>query len=214
VIVVSRKSFAVLGVLTVAVIWSPGQVALADGCDLLDLGCTVDAGVPTGADEIVDDVTGTVDDVLGGAEDTVEPVVDPVTDVVEDVLGGGGTVEPPGGEDPGDGPAERPGSRGGGERDRSRGDGAPRGPTAVLRDPRPTTGAAATTTAISAISGQARSTDRGGSGGFVADALRGVMLMVVLFAISIGFVLVQDLLDRNDPKLAVAAVRPEVVTFA
>jgi hypothetical protein len=214
VIVMRRTSIAVLGILTVAVVLSPGQVALADGCDLLDLGCTIDAGVPTDAGEVVDDVTGTVDDVLGTAEDPAEPVVDPVIDVVEDVLGGGGTIEPPGGEDPGDGPTERPGSGSDRERDRSPAGGAPTGPTALLRDPVATTAPAATTTSISAISGEARSTDRGGSGGFVADALRGVMLMAVLFAISIGFVLVQDLLDRNDPKLAVAAVRPEVVTFA
>jgi hypothetical protein len=211
VIVVGRKSIAVLGILTVALVWSPGHAALADGCDLLDLGCTIDAGVPTDTGQVVDDVTGTVDDVLGGAEDAVEPVVDPVIDVIEDVLGGGGSIEPPGGGDPGDGPADRPDRTGDHrEGDRSGAGEVPGGPTALQRDPAQVSG----TTAISAISGEARSTDRGGSGGFVADALRGVLLMVVLFAISIGFVLVQDLLDRNDPKLAVAAVRPEVVMFA
>jgi hypothetical protein len=53
----------------------------------------------------------------------------------------------------------------------------------------------------------------GGIGPILTGAARSVLLLLVLLGISLGFVLIQDRLDRNEPKLALARISPDVLGF-
>ena len=166
-----------------------------------------------------DALVGQADEVTDPVRDEVDPVVGPILDVVDDVLGGGDIVEPPGGGGGGDGGGDGgdgPGSNGGGDgRD-------PRGDDRRLPDLVGDLATAAresgppTTIEISSDSG-IRSVRGGGSGrglgGFVEEAAPGALLMLVLFGVAIGFVVLQDRVDRGDPKLVLASARADVVRF-
>lgn len=215
------KTLKLLGCATILWLVSAPIPASADeGCDLLDLACTVDdvtsdpGGVVDDPGGTVDDVTEAVDDVLGPADDPAEPIVDPVVDpildTIDDVLGGGGLIEPPpGGGNGGNGSHDGvPGDPRGGRRGV---DAGPSGPTALQRE----AFAPATVAIGSAADGErpvaADTPDH--SGGFAAEVARGLLLVLVLFGVSLAFVTIQDRIDRNDPKLAIAPLTPSVVTF-
>jgi hypothetical protein len=193
----------VLSALLIA--WSPG-VARADDCGPLDVDCLVGTLEPDGA---LDDPIGAVDDTLDGAEDAVDTVVDPVLEIVGDLLGGGGIVDPPGGDEPGGhtaGPGTRVGGTGG-----AGPAGSPLRPSAIARE------AARPLTVIGAAINGSRPAvpspppDR--FDGLLEGAVRGLLLMAILVGLTLAFLVVQGRLDRNDPKLARAPLRPEVVTF-
>jgi hypothetical protein len=44
-------------------------------------------------------------------------------------------------------------------------------------------------------------------------AVRGLLLLAVLFGLAVGFVVMQSRLDRRDPRLAAASPQAEMVTF-
>ncbi|HET9672525.1 MAG TPA: hypothetical protein VFQ40_06720 [Actinomycetota bacterium] len=190
---------------TLLMAWSPG-VAFADPCDPLDVDCLAGTLEP---DEALDDPIGSVTDTLDGAGDSVDPVLDPVLDVVDDLLGGGGIVDPPGGHVPGDHTAG-PGSRVGGTGEAGPA-GSASGPSAIARESgRPPT---LIGTASSGSRPAAPSPPPDRFDGLVEGAVRGLLLVAILFGLTVAFAAVQGRLDRNDPKLAGAPLRPEVVTF-
>jgi hypothetical protein len=201
---------AVVGTLSLFVLASPAPALADDACLPLTAGCSNDT-ITVDPDEVVDDPLGAVVDMVDGAEDTTDPVVDPVLDVVDDVLSGGDIVDPPGGDGPrghGSGPGTKVQRDERQRQDRERT--LPR-PGALareaLRPPEPIIGSAA--------SGVRPPVGPHGSpgDGFVEGALRGLLLLAVLFGVAVGFVMVQGRLDRNDPKLIGAPVRTEIVTF-
>jgi hypothetical protein len=203
---------AVVGTLSLLVLASPAPALAADECLPLIQVCASGTVTPD-PDDVLDGPIGTVVDVVDGAEDTTDPVVDPVRDVVDDVLNGGDVVDPPGGGGPGD-HGSGPGTKLQG-RDRSTEDPsttAPR-PSALSREgfrpPEPIIGSAASGTNQPIAPHGAP----GRSDGFVEGAVRGLLLLAVLFGITVGFLVVQGRLDRNDPKLIGAPVRTEIVTF-
>jgi hypothetical protein len=134
-------------------------------------------------------------------------------DVVDDVLNGGDIVLPPGGDGPRDhdgGPgAKGPGPDGSSHDPRTT---AAR-PSALareaLRPAQPIIGSAAS----GSIPPVAPHGSPGRLEGFVEGAVRGLLLLAALFGVTLGFVMVQGWLDRNDPKLIGAPVRTEIVTF-
>ena len=202
----TRTGYAAFALGAVLVVSAPG-VVLAGDCDLLDAACAVDAVDP---DEVLDDPVGSVTDTLDDPEETIQPVVEPILEVVDDLLGGGGIVEPP----VGGGPAGRssgPGTRVEGREGARTGEPSPPASTAVGRE------AAGPPTLIGTAIGDSRpvvtnvAPDR--FDGFVGAAVRGLLLALVLFGLTVGFVLFQDRLDRNDPKLARSPPRAETVTF-
>jgi hypothetical protein len=198
-----------------------GYPSAEAACPALDLACELDEATDT-SESLVND---TIDPIETPLDDSIDPVLDPIVDDVfdrvDDPLGGGGPIDPPDPIDGGDG-----GSHGTG---RPVGEGPPSTPTnppgpgsrsvfgGRIPDGPGITGPAGPV--ISAASGIAPLTgaDRT-SGNRFGEALRGVArslaIVLALFGLAVAFVAVQDRLDRNDPRLALAPVESDVVEFA
>jgi hypothetical protein len=185
------------GAATATMLLGPAGAATAADCPITDLSCLQSQ---------LDDVQQTVDDTVGGAKDDVAGVVDTVTSTV-----GGLTdpiVQPPGGDGPGahhgGGVSHHPGGPAG----------SATGPTVLTRE-------GGTLTQIgTAINGQADvspadTTDQRSAGTRLREAAAGIAisLLIVLGAVLL-FMTIQARLDRRDPKLALAPVTADVVTFA
>lgn len=205
----ARTGYAALALGTVLVVSAPG-VVLAGDCDPLDAVCAVDAVDAVDPDEVLNDTVGSVTDGLDDPEETIEPVVEPVLELVDQLLGGGGIVEPPAGDGPG-ARSSGPGTKVEGREGSRTQERSPSASTAVRRE------SARPPTLIGTAIGDTRpvvtnvAPDR--FDGFVGAAVRGLLLALVFFGLTVGFVLFQDRLDRNDPKLAWSPPRAETVTF-
>jgi hypothetical protein len=187
-------------------------------CPPQDLVCLGGETAGTGQG-VVDDTTGPVDtpggDTTGPVTDAVDPVPGDLLDRVKDLLdgagvdppdpiggGGGGTHHPPGEGSPGTsnhGPHHGGATNGwipGGPLHGSTGPGqAPSDPApSVVRDPDLASG----DRFDAALEGVARS----------------LAIVLTLFGLAVGFVAIQDRLDRNDPRLALAPVESDIVEFA
>lgn len=194
-----RLSLIAVGTFALAL---TGQPAANAACPALDAACQA-AGEALGTGEdLVDDTTEPVDPIVDGHLDRVRDLLrgGPIDlpDPIDDGPGGGhgGTgPRPPGSPDPSD-----RGAAGGRSPDGS-GLSGPFGPI------------------ISAASGTAPP-ERGGrtAGSGFGDALGGVArslaILLALFGLAVAFVAIQDHLDRNDPRLALAPVDSDVVEFA
>jgi hypothetical protein len=186
--------------------------AHADGSCLVPVGCDTELDLDDPLQDpgdVVQDPVGTVDDIVDGVDETVGPVIDQVDDLLDDVLGRD-PGDPPGGGPDGDDPDPvvdgRDGARGRPSADASG------TPDAVAREgARPETLIGSAASGTRPAVGPARSP--GGDGDVVEAALRGLLLLAVLFGLAIGFVVAQSRLDRRDPRLAGAPARAEVVTF-
>jgi len=187
--------------------------ASAQACPVLQVSCVAEQldAIEETTDEVSDEVEGTIGGTLGAADDTLGRL-----------LGGdpGGHEPPPpedGETDAGNGP--RDGEGGSGQRDP---DGAWSG---SAPDPRET---------APFLAGGARSAIRGPrSGGLeppvaqtppprateadevsLAEAVApGVVVVLILSALVLVFTAVQNRFDRRDPRLMLAPVRSETVTF-
>jgi hypothetical protein len=192
------------GAATATMLLGPAGAATAADCPITDLSCLQNQR---------DDVQQTVDDTVGGAKDDVAGVVNTVTSTV-----GGLTdpiVQPPGGDGPGahhgGGVSHHPGGSATGHGGSA---GSATGPTVLTRE-------GGTLTQIgTAINGQADmspadTTDQRSAGTRLREAAAGIAisLLIVLGAVLL-FMTIQARLDRRDPKLALAAVTADVVTFA
>jgi len=200
-----RLSLIAVGTFALALTEQP--VANA-ACPVLDAACQADEALGA-SEDLVDDTTEPVDTPVDG---TVDPIVDDNLDRVHDILGGGPIDLP----DPiEDGPGGHGGSgpQPGGSPDPSgRGVGGGMSP-----DGPGLTGAFGPI--ISAAFGIAPP-ERGErtTGSRFGDALGGVArslaIVLALFGLAVAFVAIQDHLDRNDPRLALAPVDADVVEFA
>jgi hypothetical protein len=186
-----------------------GQPSANAACPVLDPVCQADEALGSGED-LVHETTEPVDTPVDG---TVDPVADDGLDRVHDLLGGD-PIEPP---DPID---DGPGRGHGGTGPRPPGSTDPSDPSAVAgRSPDGPGLTGAFETIISAASGSAPP-DRGdrATGSSFGDALGGVArslaIVLALFGLAVAFVAIQDHLDRNDPRLALAPVDSDVVEFA
>jgi hypothetical protein len=54
---------------------------------------------------------------------------------------------------------------------------------------------------------------RAGLGPILIEAARSIVTVLLLFTIAGIFVLIQDRLDRRDPRLTASPLRPEVIPF-
>jgi hypothetical protein len=187
--------------------------ALADDpCPPLDLACVVDGVVDQG-EQLVDDVT----DPVG---DTTDPIVRPILDRVHNVVNGGDPTDPPGGhgagggggpgvERPGTGPIGRP-PHGEGATDHGRGS-VPTRHVRTLHHVRTTSTSAVVRPTVDPQPSHRHGDPLGRAAAAVAQSF---LVVGVLFVISLGFLVIQQRLDRNDPKLVEAPLQAEIVTFA
>ncbi|HEX5938415.1 MAG TPA: hypothetical protein VFZ75_12140 [Actinomycetota bacterium] len=222
----SRRAAAVFAGAILLVLAAPLAGLAAEPCAALDVTCGLDEPIdPPPAPGAVDDVLDPVDDVLDDGGDPVDPVLGDVGRVVGDLLGGGGIIEPPGGgvvDPPGRGVLDPPGARG--DDHPTEPGGGPRNGRAEPRTLPAPTGAGSTaaregsgfgTDIIAAASGT-RGTPGGSQlspEGIVQAAVTGALLLLALFVVTVGFVLLQDRIDRGDPKLSIAPVRADLVAF-
>jgi hypothetical protein len=184
----------------------------------MDLVCLGEGTVNTGqglADDSIGPVDTPGDETIGPATDAVDPVLSEIQDRLDEILGevgvdppdpigggGGGGAHPPG---PGVGDTSNHAPRHDGAAGRAPGLGphgstgpgyvpaAAGSPGAVLRDP-------------DAVSG-----DRFQAA--LEGVARSLAIVLVLFGLAVGFVAIQDRLDRNDPRLALAPVESDIVEF-
>lgn len=196
---------------TIAIV-AAGAASAQASCPPLDPLCVVD--------EVEDDVPGLVDDTVDAIETPVDDVVDPVVDTLvgtlDDLLGDGQTEPPdPGGSGNGNGSHPGQGHRGGagssGSRDGGSVDVGPRvherpvpvpfiGPVVLERR------APDATEAPTAGSGRV--------GAAIGAVARSLAVVLALFGLVVAFATIQDRLDRNDPRLTLAPIRSDEVTFA
>jgi hypothetical protein len=184
---------------------------------------TVDGVVDT-VEETVGGVEDTVEDTVGGVEDTVEDTVGAVTDTVDDAVGIDDVVDPvppaapdapdvpetPGSDDP-------PGGRSNPDPEPSvvRPDSQGRSRPAVLRGVLASSGGGTLGHPITAEELMSAPFDPFGPfAGSLSELARRLAFPLVLVALLLGFVAVQNRLDRRDPKLALAATTPDVLNFA
>jgi hypothetical protein len=186
-------------------------------CPPMDLVCLGEETAGTGQGA-VDDSIGPVDT---PGDDTVGPVTDAVTgdvlDRVKDLLGGVGVdpTDPIGGG--GGGGTHHPHGRGsqGTSNQAPPHAGAPNGRIPGGRGPHAATGSgqAPPEQAPSLVRGTATATrDRFDT--VLEGVARSLAIVLTLFGLAVGFIAIQDRLDRNDPRLALAPVDSDIVEFA
>lgn len=187
-------------------------------CSPSDLACLRGETVDTGQ-ELVDDTIGPTDtpgdETIAPVTDETGPVLGEIQDRLDDILGevgvdppdpigpgGGGGTHPPGvGHSPNHAPRDDGAAH---RRNPGLGPHASTGPGstlpaevpsgALVRDPDPTIGERFGT----ALEGVARS----------------LAIVLALFGLAVGFVAIQNRLDRNDPRLALAPLESDIVEFA
>jgi hypothetical protein len=199
----ARAKSLVIMAFTGLVLTLSAPVAFAD-CTLTDPTC------------IVDQTKQTATDTANGAKDKADAAIKQATDTVGGILnpiglptptptptgrgGGGGGLGGSGGSVPNGGPATTPTSSGVGALNRA--------------------GLTGTATPAPSSSRPVRhGTAHGPSlfgriGGAVAETARQVAFPLALALLVVAFLMVQNRLDRRDPKLAEAPIAPDVLRFA
>ena len=208
---IGRSTLVVMS--TIAIV-ATGAASAQAACPALDPLCVIEDTVDDGVGLVEDTVGGIetpVDDVLDPLDEVVDPVVDTIFGTVDDVLGGE-QPEQPGGT--GDGGGAQPGVHQGGPEPSGRPDRATAGPRVHERPeigrvfapavaPRPIADATG-----SPVAGSGR------VGAAIGAVARSLAIVLALFGLTLAFAAIQDRLDRDDPRLSLAPIRSDVVTFA
>jgi hypothetical protein len=207
---------------------TPGP-ARAD-CGLLGTSCVVDTVEQTAGgavetveetvDETADQVVAVVENVGDTVKKTTDEVVDTVDDTVDnvnDTVHAFDPVAPP----PADGHSEQ------GANDPSASGARPNTEPAVVR-PQGRGRSAPTLEEVALVSGTAPASDAvivtgtastspfdplGPFAGSLPEVARALAFPLVLVGLVLGFVAIQNRLDRKDPKLALASTTPDVLNF-
>lgn len=183
--------------------------ATADPCAITDPECITDQveGTVDDVEEAAGGAADTVTDTAEDAAETVQGIVNDTTDKAKDIIDGllGG-----GDKDPGDDKGKDAGKAGGG----SAGAGGRNGLGGGLlspRDPR-----LDTTASGGGAGGRAPTQNTGPGGGLgrgFANGVRDLAFPLLLVGLVLGFVALQNRLDRRDPRLAAAPLGPDFLTF-
>lgn len=152
------------------------------------------------------DIGKEVEDAIDSAKDQVDDAAGGVTDTIDGLLDPGGD-DPGGGGDDGGGGNKPPGGPGEGETS-ARPDGGPGG--SLFPGGVPTVPIGVPTTPVA-------SKDQPGLlgqiGGVAVETAKQFGFPLALALIVVAFAMFQNYLDRQDPKLALAPVRPEIMRF-
>jgi hypothetical protein len=157
------------------------------------------------ADKVVETVEETVDDTVDTVEDTVETVdaVDPVAPLPPEEGSEQGSNDPPGN-------GSRPDTETSVVRPRDRDRSAPTlEEVALVSETSPASDAVLVTGTVSTSPFD----PFGPFAGSLPEVARALAFPLVLLGLVLGFVAVQNRLDRKDPKLALATTTPDVLTF-
>jgi hypothetical protein len=197
------------GAATATMLLGPAGVATAADCPIADLSCLqnqlddVPQTVVDTVNGVKDDAATAVDTVVGTVRGLTDPVDLPPVDLPP---GGGGS----GGGGPGSGTGHHPGGPANGHRHPSA---SATGATVLTREGG-TVIQIGTATSGHADASPAGATDQRSPGTRLREAAAGIAisLLIVLGAMLL-FMTIQARLDRRDPKLALAPVTADVVTF-
>lgn len=212
---IGRSALVMMSTITIV---STGAATAQAACPVLDPSCVIEETVDDGVGLVEDSVDGIetpVDEVLEPVEGVVDPVVDTILGTVDDVIGGGEQPQPPGGT--GNGGGGRPGGHQGqpgpsGAPDRRLVD------IAGLRvHERPDIGRVFAPVVARVPIAEATVSPADGSGrvgALIGAVARSLAIVLALFGLTLAFAAIQDRLDRNDPRLSLAPIRSDVVTFA
>jgi hypothetical protein len=190
-------------------------------CPPLDLVClgeeTVDTGQGVG-DDTIGPIDTPGDETVAPVTDLTDPVLSEIQDRLDEILGEVGVDPPPDPIGGGGGGGTHPTGPGGGDRsnhtnrpDRAAHRRAPGlGPhgSSVLGYVSSTEDPSGTVL---------RDPDRASGerlGAAIEGVARSLAIVLALFGLAVGFVAIQDRLDRNDPRLALASVESDIVEFA
>jgi hypothetical protein len=216
---IGRSTLVVMS--TIAIV-ATGAASAQAACPVLDPLCVIEDTVDDGVGLVENTVGGIetpVDNVLDPLDEVVDPVVDTIFGTVEDVIGGGGgeQPEPPGGTGGGGGGGAEPGAHQGG----SDPSGRPDRETVDIAGPRvherqEIGRVFAPVVAPRPIADAIGSPEEGSGrvGAAIGAVARSLAIVLALFGLTLGFAAIQDRLDRNDPRLSLAPIRSDVVTFA
>jgi hypothetical protein len=214
---IGRSSLLVLS--TIAIV-ATGAAAAQAACSVVDPLCVIEETVDDGVG-LVDDTVGgietPVDDVLDPLDEVVDPVVDTIFGTVDDVIGGGGGEQPspPGGT--GHGGGGQPGAHQGGPGPSGRPDRRTTDIAGPRVHERPEIGRVFVPVVAPRPLSDATGSPVEGSGrvGAALGAVaRSLAIVLALFGSTLAFAAIQDRLDRKDPRLSLAPIRSDVVTFA
>lgn len=214
---IGRSTLVVMS--TIAIV-ATGAASAHAACPVLDPLCVIEDTVDDGVGLVEDTVGGIetpVDDVLDPLEEVVDPVVDTIFGTVDDVIGGGGgeQPEPPGGI--GDGGGAQPGVHQGGPEPSGRPDRATVEIAGSRVHERPEIGRVfAPVVAPRSIADATGSPVEGSGrvGAAIGSVARSLAIVLALFGLTLAFAAIQGRLDRDDPRLSLAPIRSDVVTFA
>ena len=187
-------------------------LAMAD-CPVTDPGCMskdVSDVSPSPVPSVppVDDVKDKADDVVKQAKDAVGGVSDAVDGLLHPG-GDGGGGDGGGGTPPGGGPGGKGAPGSGGSQGPAGSPGSP-----PFRDGPLPTGNLSPNSPASSTWGPKEPPDLlGRIGGIAAEAARHLGFPLALALVVVAFVMMQNYLDRKDPKLALAPILPEVMRF-
>jgi hypothetical protein len=214
---IRRSTLVVMATISIV---ATGAASAQAACPVLDPTCVIEDTVGDGVGLVEDTVGGIetpVDDVLDPLDEVVDPVVDTIFGTIDDVIGGGGgeQPEPPGAG--GGGGGAQPGVHQGGPEPTGR----PDRDTVDIAGPRvherPEIGRVfAPVVAPRPIADATGSPVEGSGrvGAAIGAVARSLAIVVALFGSTLAFAAIQDRLDRNDPRLSLAPIRSDVVTFA
>jgi hypothetical protein len=202
----ARLAVAAVGVGLVIAFSAPA--AHADGCAITDLTCTQNQGGST-ARGVLDKGKDTLGGVADKGKHTVGHVIHEGTDTVGRAFSGGG-----GGAGGGGGGGGGTGGSGGSGVGAGSGHHGKGGPIGRGTNTAPTTTTASTPVIQSRPAVRHRRTSLLRSlGGTVAGATRQLGFPLILAIVVALFVAIQNRLDRNDPKLALAPLTPDRMRF-
>jgi hypothetical protein len=212
----SLRALLLLAIGASLVLAAPARAA----CPLTDLACVTETVTETADDvtepvaQVTDPVVGTIEDVVDEVKDTVDPIVDEVGPPLPapsiDVTNPSPTASEVD-SDPQTGPGAPPGDYGNARSDPGSGSSVERSvPVQALVGG----------TFLSRLDPSPSSDVRGGpsppeepTGISLDNVVKGFAFPLALMLVVGAFLLVQDRLDRRDPRLALAPVGPDVLDF-
>lgn len=190
-------------------------------CPPQDAVCLAEETADTGqglVDETVGPIDAPGDETVAPVTDLTDPVLSEIQDRLDEILGEVGVDPPPDPIGGGGGGGTHPTGPGGGDRSNHtpRHDGG-----AHRRAPGLGPHGSSALSYVSSAEGPSgtvlRDADRASGdrfGAAIEGVARSLAIVLALFGLAVGFVAIQDRLDRNDPRLALAPVESDIVEFA
>jgi hypothetical protein len=207
--------------LSIVAIAAAGVSSAHASCPPQDLVCLAEETADTGqglADDTVGPIDAPGDETIAPVTDVTDPVLSEIQDRLDEILGEVSVDPPPDPIGGGGGGGTHPSGPGAGYRSNhtNRSDGAAHRRAPGL-GPHGSAGPNFASSAEDPSGAVLRDADPASGerfGAAIEGVARSLAIVLALFGLAVGFVSIQDRLDRNDPRLALAPVESDIVEFA